>query len=131
MINFLNLKIFSPYQIIIDKQVKKISFEDKFGVLTIFPKHQDYISSFQTHLLSYVDMNNKRNFIILSDGILVKSGRDVKFSVYSAVVGEDLKDLKEKVGGLHKRELNIKTDKEHRIEENLKDLEKYFFEDRK
>jgi len=130
MINFLNLRIFSPSQLIVEEQVKKISFEDNFGALTILPRHQDYVSSFKSHLLTYVNTKKERKFLIISDGVVVKSGKEVNFSVYSAIVGETLEELKEKIGGFNKRGLDIKTDKENRIEENLKTLENYFFEEK-
>jgi len=126
MTDILNLKIFSPNKVIMSKQVQEVSFEDKFGAITILPRHQDYVSSFKAHLASYKDMEGERKFIILSDGILIKIGRDIRFSVYSAVIDENLKSLKKKVFGFDKRRLNIKANRENRIENNLKDLEDLF-----
>jgi alternate F1F0 ATPase F1 subunit epsilon len=127
--DILNLKIFSPHKVILDMQIKKVNFEDNFGNITILPKHQDYISSFKTNLISYTDLEDDVDYAILSDGVLVKSGRDITFSVYSAIIGETLEELKKKISGIKKAEFSIKTDKEKRIEENLENLEKYFFKE--
>ncbi len=123
MFKTIDLKIYSPIEILLDQEVKQLTFEGKEGYLTILPNHIDYVSSFDTNIMSYIDIKNNKKYIALNNGILVKYSNKVRLTAYKAVFGDTIKELKQNI--------NINTENEDNIEKeinkNLKQLEYYMF----
>ena len=123
MSNVIDLKIYSPIEMLLDEEVKKLIFQGKEGYVTILPNHIDYVSSFESNIMSYVDKNDNQKFIALNSGILVKYSNKVRLTAYKAIIGDSLKDLKTKVNEITEKEDDI----EKEINKNLKQLEYYMF----
>lgn len=121
--NMIDLKIYSPIEILLDEEVKKLTFQGKEGYLTILPNHIDYVSSFESNIMSYIDRDNNQRFIALNNGILVKYSNKVRLTAYKAIIGNSLKDLKAKINEVVEKEDDI----EKEINKNLKQLEYYMF----
>lgn len=117
----IELKIYSPTEILFEDDVKKINFQGKEGFLTILPNHIDYVSSFDTTIINLIDENNKEFFLALGNGVLVKYADRVRITAYKGVVAESLETLELKMHTLNEREDNI----EKEINKNLKQLEYY------
>ena len=117
----IELKIYSPTEILFEDNVKKINFQGKEGFLTILPNHIDYVSSFDTTIINLIDENNKEFFLALGNGVLVKYADRVRITAYKGVVAESLETLELKMHALNEREDNI----EKEINKNLKQLEYY------
>jgi F-type H+-transporting ATPase subunit epsilon len=117
----IDLKIYSPTDMLFGDNVKKLTFRGKEGILTILPNHIDYVSSFDTNIINFVDKNDKQRFIALSNGILVKYADKVRLTAYKVVIDNNLYDLKEKI-----KEISNNEDKiEKEINKSLKQLEYY------
>ncbi len=123
MSNTIDLKIYSPIEILLDEEVQKLTFQGKEGYLTILPNHIDYVSSFESNIMSYIDRHNNQRFIALNNGILVKYSNKVRLTAYKAIIGNSLKDLKTKINEVVEKENDI----EKEINKNLKQLEYYMF----
>lgn len=119
----IDLKIYSPIEMLMDEEVNQLTFEGKEGYLTILPNHIDYVSSFDTNVMSYIDTKNNKKFVALNNGILVKYSNKVRLTAYKIIFGDSIKELKEKINAMVKSEDNV----EKEINKNLKQLEYYMF----
>ena len=117
----IELKIYSPTEILFEDNVKKINFQGKEGFLTILPNHIDYVSSFDTTIINLIDENNKEFFLALGNGVLVKYADRVRITAYKGIIAESLEKLDLKMHELNEREGDI----EKEINKNLKQLEYY------
>ena len=117
----MELKIYSPTDILFEDNVKKINFQGKEGFLTILPNHIDYVSSFDTTIINLIDENNKEFFLALGNGVLVKYADRVRITAYKGIIAESLVKLDLKMHELNEREGDI----EKEINKNLKQLEYY------
>jgi alternate F1F0 ATPase F1 subunit epsilon len=122
MKNAFNLKIYSPSDIILDMEVKKVFIETLEGQLTILPHFADYVGSFGSNVMTFVDSDDKRKYVALNSGIFVKYVDTMCVTAYSAVVGDTLEYLKEK---LQQSTVNEINDKE--INRHLGKLNEYLF----
>jgi F-type H+-transporting ATPase subunit epsilon len=93
----MNLKVLIPEQILLDKEVRKITAEGQDGSFCILPRHVDFLSALAPGLLSYETEEAGEEFMALDEGILVKRGSEVLVSSRRAVLGPDLEKLKETV----------------------------------
>lgn len=119
--SLIDLKIYSPTEMFFDENIKKLTFQGKEGVLTILPNHIDYVSSFSTNVVNVVDKNDKEIFIALSNGVLVKYADKLRLTAYKVIIGNDLKELRDKIKEVSKNEGEL----EKEINKNLKQLEYY------
>lgn len=94
MNSFINLKIFSPSEIFVEEQIKKLTVKDKNGLITILPRHIDFVTSFSTHILTYINIEDQKFFVAVNNGILTKVGRNINISVFNALTSDNLEDLK-------------------------------------
>jgi len=123
MAELIDLKIYSPIEMLLDEEVKKFTFQGKEGYVTILPNHIDYVSSFETNIMNYINRDGNRKFVALNNGVLVKYSNKVRLTAYKAIIGDDLDDLKAKINEVVEEEDNI----EKEINKNLKQLEYYMF----
>lgn len=93
----MNLKVLIPEQILLDKEIRKITAEGRNGSFCILPRHVDFLSALAPGLLSYETSDGTEEFMALDEGILVKRGSEVLVSSRRAVLGPDLEKLKETV----------------------------------
>lgn len=123
MFKIIDLKIYSPTELLLDEEVKKFTFVGKEGYLTMLPNHIDYVSSFETNIASYINVKNEKKFVVLSDGILVKYANKIRINTYKAIFGNTMEELKIKIDKNKENENDI----EKEINKNLKKLEYYMF----
>lgn len=123
MATVLDLKIYLPTEIFLDKDIKKLTFKGKEGYLTILPNHIDYVSSFETNIITFIDTDGKEGFIALNNGTLVKYSNKLRLTAYKAIFGENLEDLKKKIY----ETAEFEDDIEKEINKNLKQLEYFIY----
>lgn len=123
MATVLDLKIYLPTEIFFDKDIKKLTFKGKEGYLTILPNHIDYVSSFETNIITFIDTDGKEGFIALNNGTLVKYSNKLRLTAYKAIFGESLEDLKKKIY----ENAELEDDIEKEINKNLKQLEYFIY----
>ena len=123
MNKILNLRVYTPNELFIDEVITKISVLGNEGYYTILPNHIDYVSSFGDGILCFVTQDNKRMFVGVNQGILVKCGREIQISTFNAINGgssvEELKDILKDV--IKKEEEIINFEKKLKI--SLKNIE--------
>ncbi|MDR1494762.1 MAG: hypothetical protein LBI29_01855 [Rickettsiales bacterium] len=87
MRNILNLRIYTPQKLFLEETIIKIKVSEKGCNYTILPRHIDYLSSFSRSTISFRKLSGEEIFVWLNQGILVKCGREIQISVFSAVNG--------------------------------------------
>lgn len=103
----MRLRVLLPEQILLDRQVSKITAEAENGSFGLLPRHQDFVTALAAGILTFTLPNGQEEFLAVDEGILVKQGADVRVSTRNAVLGQQLGELK------------------HMIEERFKKLDKF------
>jgi F-type H+-transporting ATPase subunit epsilon len=111
---FMNLKILLPYQIFAEKtEVLRIVAETREGSFGFLPHRLDCVASLAPGILIYETKAEGEVCVAVDEGVLVKTGLDVRVSVRNAIGGADLGRLREAVEreflNLNERELSLRT----------------------
>lgn len=98
----MQLKVQVPGRILIDEPVQKIIAEAQNGFFCIEPRHIDFVAALVTGIITYFKGDGMELFLASDEGILVKCGREVMISTFSAIPGKDLVTLREAVADFFK-----------------------------
>lgn len=93
----MNLKVLLPTEVLIDEPVTKVIAEAADGSFCLQPRHTDFVAALVPGILTFVTLGNVEQFVGVADGVLVKSGEDVRVSTRYAVRGGDLGTLRRTV----------------------------------
>lgn len=92
----MNLKILLPFQIFADAaDVKRIVAETREGSFGLLPNRLDCVAALAPGILTYETATAGEVFIAVDEGILIKTGPDVRVSARRALEGGDLRQLRE------------------------------------
>ena len=91
------LKILLPASVFLEQEVRKIVAEGPCGSFCLLPRHIDYTNALVPGILTLENEEGEVAYHAVSEGILVKIGKQVLISVRDAVRGEALEDLKKAV----------------------------------
>ena len=90
----MNLKILLPFRVFADKRdvlrIVAVTDEGSFGLL---PRRLDCVASLSAGILVYQTAAEGEVYIAVDEGVLVKTGRDVRVSVRNAIGGMSLEKL--------------------------------------
>ena len=92
----MNLKIMTPYSVVLNTPVSQVTVEAVDGFFTLKPKHIDFINAMKASILSY-KKEDKEAFVACNRGVIVKKGDEVSISTPLAILGENLEELKKKI----------------------------------
>jgi F-type H+-transporting ATPase subunit epsilon len=91
----MHLRILLPFQIFADKtQVKRIVAETREGSFGLLPHRLDCVAALVPGILTYETESGDEIFVAVDEGVLVKTGADVRISVRRALAGADLGQLR-------------------------------------
>jgi F-type H+-transporting ATPase subunit epsilon len=94
----MNLKILLPFMVFADKRdvlrIVAVTEEGSFGLL---PQRLDCVASLSAGILVYETAAEGEVYIAVDEGILVKTGNDVRVSVRNAIGGMSLDKLRSAV----------------------------------
>jgi len=93
----MQLKVQVPGQIFIDEPVHKIIAEAHNGFFCLEPRHIDFVTALVPGLITYLAEDGTERILACDEGILVKCGREVLISTFSAVLSKDLETLRQAV----------------------------------
>lgn len=91
----MQLKVQVPGEIFIDEAVQKIIAEAQNGFFCLEPRHIDFVAALVPGLITYLAEDGAERILATDEGILVKCGREVLISTFSAVRGKDLDTLRQ------------------------------------
>ncbi len=90
----MELVICTPQGIAEQTDISKISFETINGYHTLLPHHVDYVSALSAGITNYVTKDGIEKYMACHQGIVVKKGKKVTFSVQGSVFASNLPELK-------------------------------------
>ena len=94
----MNLKILLPFQIFAEKTgVLRVVAETRDGSFGILPRRLDCVAALVPGILIYEQEAEAEVYVAVDEGVLVKTGPDVRVSVRNAFSGTDLHHLREAV----------------------------------
>ncbi len=94
----MNLKILLPFQIFAEKTgVSRIVAETRDGSFGILPRRLDCVAALVPGILIYEQAAAGEVYVAVDEGMLIKTGPDVRVSVRNAFSGTDLQHLRETV----------------------------------
>lgn len=114
MPDLMHLQILLPFQIFADiMDVQSIVAETHNGSFGLLPHRLDCVAALEPGILTYTTKENGEVYIAVDEGILVKTGSEVRVSVRNAQRGADLQSLhaavKEQFLNLDEREREVRT----------------------
>ena len=92
----MNLKVMTPYSVVLNIPVSQVTVEAVDGFFTLKPKHIDFINALKAGIISY-KKEGKESFVACNRGVVVKKGEEVSISTPLAILGESLDELKKKI----------------------------------
>ena len=94
----MNLKILLPFQVFAEKTgVARIVAETRDGSFGLLPHRLDCVAAMVPGILIYETDGEREVYVAVDEGVLVKTGFDVRISVRNAIGGTDLGELRELV----------------------------------
>ena len=94
----MNLKILLPFRIFAEETgVLRIVAETREGSFGLLPHRLDCIAALAPGILIYENEAEGEVYVAVDEGVLVKTGLDVRVSVRNAIGGTDLGQLREAV----------------------------------
>lgn len=92
----MRLKILLPTEILIDREVRKVTAEAANGSFCLLPRHIDFVAGLVPGIL-FFETAEGEEFIGLDEGVLVKAGDEVLVSTPRAIRGPQLGALWERI----------------------------------
>lgn len=91
----MHLKVLLPFQILIDNtEVSHIVAETSEGAYGFLPHRLDCVAALLPGILTFFNQQQGEVFVAVDEGILIKTGTNVLVSVRSAMIGNDLTQLR-------------------------------------
>jgi F-type H+-transporting ATPase subunit epsilon len=91
----MNLKVLLPFQVFADKSgVSRIIAETREGSFGLLPHRLDCVAALAPGILTYETDAGGEVFVAVDEGVLIKTGLDVRVSVRRALGGTDLGQLR-------------------------------------
>lgn len=91
----INLSILLPFRVFLREEgVRSIIAESDKGSYGLLPNRLDCVLLLAPGILTYRNKEGKEQFVAVDQGVLVKTGADIRLSVRNAVDGADLGQLR-------------------------------------
>ena len=94
----MTLQIQLPFAVFLDRaDVIRIVAEGRSGSFGILPRRRDGVASLTPGILVVETAEEGETYVAVDQGVLVKTGREVRVSVREALAGDDLGHLRDAV----------------------------------
>ena len=91
------LEVMIPSRVVLRDEASAVVAEGAEGSFGILPRHVDWVSALEPGLLTYETAGGDTEHVALDTGVLVKQGRRVLVSAYSAARHRDIDRLRDAV----------------------------------
>ena len=110
----MNLKVLLPFRILAENTgVVRIVAETHEGSFGLLPHRRDCVAALTPGILVYETEAEGEVYVAVDEGVLIKTGPHVIVSVRNAIVGTDLRQLREAVEreflNLNEREQSVRS----------------------
>ncbi|WP_372662153.1 F0F1 ATP synthase subunit epsilon [Hydrogenophaga sp.] len=94
----MRLEVLLPFQIFLQKDaVSRVVAETSTGSFGLLPHRLDCVAALVPGILSFETPDDGEVFVAIDEGVLVKTGPDVRVSVRRAMLGSSLAQLRSAV----------------------------------
>ncbi len=94
----MNLEVLLPSRrFLAASSIARIVAETREGSFGLLPRRLDCVAALTPGILTYQILSGDEKFIAVDEGVLVKSGSDVRISVRRALGGTDLSALRDTI----------------------------------
>jgi F-type H+-transporting ATPase subunit epsilon len=93
----LRLKVILPTETLVDEPASKVIAEAQDGAFCLLPRHVDFAAALVPGILIFVNADGAERLLAVDEGTLVKAGDEVRVSIFNAVAGADLGQLRQTV----------------------------------
>jgi F-type H+-transporting ATPase subunit epsilon len=93
----MRLMVLLPTELLVDEEVVKIVAEAQNGFFGLLPHHVDFVAALVPGVLWFTDGRGREEHVAVDEGLLVKCGDLVRVSVFNAVRGGELGELRDTV----------------------------------
>jgi len=94
----MTLKVLLPFEVFAEERgVTSIVVETAHGSFGLLPRRLDCVAALAPGILSFQTASQGEVFLALDEGVLVKTGPDVRISARRALRGDDLSRLRDAV----------------------------------
>ena len=91
----MTLRILLPYAVFLEcTAVTRIVAEGRGGAFGILPRRRDGVAALPPGILVFETADEGERYVALDEGVLIKTGREVRVSVRDALIGTDLGHLR-------------------------------------
>ncbi len=90
----MRLQILLPTNVLVEQPAWKIIAEAEDGFFCLLPRHVNMVTSLAPGILTWLDADGDENYAGVGEGVLVKSGGNVRVSVQFCARGDDLAQLR-------------------------------------
>ncbi|MBD3173765.1 MAG: F0F1 ATP synthase subunit epsilon [Armatimonadia bacterium] len=115
----MNLRVLLPTGVLLEVEVAKVKAEALDGAFGMLPRHVDFVAPLRAGIVEYEETGGDVGFVAVDRGLLVKRGPDVTVSTTTAVLGDDLAPLRERMA----EHLESQREEERKARTALADLE--------
>ncbi len=118
----MKLEVLLPFRVLLQKsEVMRLVAETAEGSFGLLPHRLDCVAALTPGILTFETATGE-TFVAVDEGVLIKTGTDVRVSVRHAMLGTDLAGLRDAV----EREFLSQDDEERAMREILTKLETGF-----
>ena len=108
----MNLRILTPSEIVLDREVLHVSVEDPTGSLGIRPGHADLVTPLVAGVVTARGADGREEYVAVNGGVMVVDGGNVNIVSRQAVSGPNLAQLEETtVAGFEAESRDEKTNR--------------------
>jgi F-type H+-transporting ATPase subunit epsilon len=118
----MRIRAMTPSEIVVDAEVLKVIAEGPRGSFCLLPRHQDLVALLVPGLLSFVSPENRETFLATDEGLLVKTGAEVRVTSWKIVLAGNLGAVRDAL----RRYLEERSGREHQARLALARLEAEF-----
>ena len=93
----MTVKVLHPCGVALETSAERVGLEAADGAVTLLPRHVDFATVLVPGIVTVVHDDGRETFVAVDEGIAVKAGPSVMISTRSAVVGDDLEGLRDRV----------------------------------
>lgn len=93
----MRLEIVTPLKVSLHMPVRRIVADGPDGSFGMLPHHIDFVSQIVPGILVYEDLQGRDHYAAVNAGTLVKCADLVRIATRSAILGEDLDTLEERM----------------------------------
>lgn len=94
----MRLRILLPFEVFLERDtVSRVVAESRSGSFGILPRRLDCVAALEPGILTFETPDDGEVYVAVDEGVLVKTGSEVRVSVRNALTGKDLHHLREAV----------------------------------